>query len=89
MGRRDLRNCADHNKKLYLILHCFDCICGSRAMKGRTFVRVIFHVFVVCCFLLLFLFKSTFSKISLRIPSECQTVWVQIRPDETVTLCPF
>ena len=31
-----------------------------------------------CCF-----FKSTFSKISLRIPSECQTVWVQIRPDKT------
>ena len=54
MGRRDLRSCADHNKKLYLILHCFDCIRGSRAMKGRNFVRVIFHVFVVCCFLLLF-----------------------------------
>ena len=28
-------------------------------------------------------FKLTFSKKSFRDPSECQTVWIQIRPDNT------
>ena len=36
----------------------------------------------VCLFCrLLFFFKSTFSKNLSGIPSECQTVWNQIRPD--------
>ena len=36
---------------------------------------------VFFCCLLRFFSKSTFLKNSCKIPSECQTVWVQIRPD--------
>ena len=35
--------------------------------------------FVICKSF--FFFKLTFSKKSLGIPSECQTVWIQIRPN--------
>ena len=35
--------------------------------------------FVVCCFFS----KLTFEKILSKIPSECQTVWTLIRPDDS------
>ena len=42
---------------------------------------VIFHAF--SCRLLIFFFKIDFRKIISGIPSECQRVWIQIRPDKT------
>ena len=38
--------------------------------------------FVVCCFFFFFFFQNQlFRKILSGIPSECQKVWIQIRPD--------
>ena len=42
--------------------------------------------FMLFCRLLNFFQKQLFLKILSGIPSECQTVWIQIRPNETLGL---
>ena len=38
-------------------------------------------LFTFCCHLLIFFQNQLFQKILSGIPSECQTDWIQIRPD--------
>ena len=57
---------------------------GDSKSIGRG-IRASWHFFLVFqvffCRLLIFFLNHIYRKILLGIPSECQTVWIQIRPD--------
>ena len=72
-------NFGSPNSDLYKIDLCFGTL-TSRRRDSTLCCWEILHVFC-CLLLLLFFFYQLFWKIISGMPTECQTVWIQIRPD--------
>ena len=82
-----LRVCAGWSEPL-LVAHTTLLEISCTGSYGKCISLPPGKFFMLFCRMLIFFFKiNLFSKKISRIPSECKTVWIQIRPDILVPNC--